>query len=297
MLVKLLISLTLLGGAFGQKNSTGGLVVLNDSFYLTTVNVINRANGTGEGYVLRYSFNGTLLDRVQIGGRAQLPAYHAGGLDTDGTYLYVPLAEYHSGAACGAVPNCTLPGTSYIYLVTPDLKEVKLLFTAPDHVGGLTLSGCDTNVIDGNTWGSRTFYRWSLPDGKLLGKVKNQNYMFEYQDCKALTSCSVQVCSGIKNFQYQRRRDGLVGDQTVSVVGNSTGNIAFQSGGLALVDPVTGIAITQVPVPAILTPLGNGLTINPMWVTNSFNGTTGFRFLFAPDDVKGSVVVVKPRTP
>ena len=46
------------------------------------------------------------------------------GIDTDGKYIYVPLAEYHAGNACGAVStaNCTLPGSSIMYRVTPDLK-------------------------------------------------------------------------------------------------------------------------------------------------------------------------------
>jgi len=46
------------------------------------------------------------------------------GIDTDGEYIYVPVAEYHAGNACGAVSsaNCTLPGTAIMYRVTPDLK-------------------------------------------------------------------------------------------------------------------------------------------------------------------------------
>lgn len=40
------------------------------------------------------------------------------GIDTDGQTIYMPVAEYHSGDVCGAVPNCTLPGTSYMYRVS-----------------------------------------------------------------------------------------------------------------------------------------------------------------------------------
>lgn len=52
----------------------------------------------------------------------------------------------------------------------------------------------------------------------------------------------------------------------------------------------------QVPVTAVLTPGGNTLTTNPVWVADSFNGTSGLHFLFAPDSNNGSVVVTRPVT-
>lgn len=52
----------------------------------------------------------------------------------------------------------------------------------------------------------------------------------------------------------------------------------------------------QVPVTAVLTPGGNILTTNPVWVADSFNRTSGLHFLFAPDSNNGSVVVTRPVT-
>lgn len=54
--------------------------------------------------------------------------------------------------------------------------------------------------------------------------------------------------AGVKNlpWQFPSTTNRFVGDQAVGYVNNTAG-AQFQIGGLALVDPTTGIAVTQVP--------------------------------------------------
>ena len=53
--------------------------------------------------------------------------------------------------------------------------------------------------------------------------------------------------AGVKNlpWQFPSATNRLVGDQALGYVNNTVG-AQFQFGGLALVDPTTGIAVTQV---------------------------------------------------
>ena len=54
-------------------------------------------------------------------------------------------------------------------------------------------------------------------------------------------------CAGVKNlpWQFPSASNRFVGDQAVGYV-NSTVGAQFQIGGLALVDPTSGVATTQV---------------------------------------------------
>ncbi len=51
--------------------------------------------------------------------------FHPGGMDYDGRYLWVPVAEYR--------PN----SQTRIYRVNPRTLAAELVFTAKDHIGGL----------------------------------------------------------------------------------------------------------------------------------------------------------------
>jgi hypothetical protein len=277
---------------------TEGMVLLNNSIYISSVEVLNRSTAAGRGWLFQFDLTGNFVNKVQLGVQ---PVYHPGGIDTDGQYIYVPVAEYHAGNACGAVStaNCTLPGTAIMYRVTPDLKAQEL-FRFPDHLGTVAVGGCgnSTQYLDASNWGSRTIYRFALPNGTLISAVNNQQAFVDFQDCQSLPGCGPMFCSGVKNlpWQFPPGSNRTVGNQATGLVNNTQG-AAFQFGGIALVDPTTGVAINQVPITAVLTPRGNTITTNPACVTDSFNGTSGLRFMFAPDDNNGSVVVTRPMTP
>lgn len=60
-------------------------------------------------------------------------------------------------------------------------------------------------------------------------------------------SADVLCFAGVKNlpWQFPSASNRFVGDQAVGYVNNTVG-AQFQMGGLALVDPTTGVAVTQV---------------------------------------------------
>eukprot|EP00877_Chromochloris_zofingiensis_P003106 jgi/Chrzof1/12797/Cz07g07270.t1 len=325
-----------------------GLVVVDGKYYfLSTVNTINRAQSQGEGYLMKFGADGTLLGQKMY---QKLPAYHPGGIDTDGQTIYMPVAEYHSGDVCGAVPNCTLPGTSYIYLVSyilrcscheghpsrttrlttpcsvcsiaPNPTYLLLtivccvisqeIFSYNDHVGSATLNGCERQPkrLYSATWGSRRIITFRLPagNGRSDNKgndqgndkglsyrvVNNPNKLSDYQDCKALWGCSVALCGGVKDYTYQYNTNGVVGPQFRGGVGGDPLPRRFRIGTLGLLDLNSGVTISEVPIVAVNTPEGEILTTNTVAVQLAEDGKT-IHFLFAPDDVRGSINLYKPR--
>ncbi len=58
-------------------------------------------------------------------------------------------------------------------------------------------------------------------------------------------------------------------------------------------DGVYTMAAMQVPIVAALTPLGEIVTTNTVAVALAEDGKT-INFLFAPDDNKGSITIIRP---
>ena len=67
--------------------------------------------------------------------------YHPGGLDFDGEFLWLPVAEYR--------PN----SSTDIYRVDPTTYDVTKLFTVSDHIGGVVRDQ-KTGHLVGQSWGS-----------------------------------------------------------------------------------------------------------------------------------------------
>ena len=73
-----------------------GMVRIGDAFFVSTVEVTRRREGStdggeGVGHLLHLDASGRLVRRVRLGEGA---IYHPGGLDFDGTHLWVSVAEY-----------------------------------------------------------------------------------------------------------------------------------------------------------------------------------------------------------
>ncbi len=176
-----------------------GLVKLGEFFYLSAVNKIektekldkgpyDRTPGVGVGYLLRFSSNGRLTKQLTIG---EGHRYHPGGIDTDGRYIWVPVAEYRPHSH------------SIIYKI--DLTSWKAIeaFRVDDHIGDLVFNRAQNTLI-GMNWDSKIIYEWNL-EGKLLRKLNNQNDTLAFQDCKYAGKEKI-ICSGVK----QKKRGGLV---------------------------------------------------------------------------------------
>ncbi|MCZ2404955.1 hypothetical protein IV498_17755 [Paenarthrobacter sp. Z7-10] len=104
-----------------------------------------RTPGRGLGHVFVVDADGVLRQDLIIG---EGTMYHPGGIDFDGTNIWVPVAEYRSASS------------SIIHTIDPQSLEIKEKFRVQDHIGWL-VSDPLRGVLYGGSWGSRNFYTWS----------------------------------------------------------------------------------------------------------------------------------------
>lgn len=251
-----------------------GLVKIGDTFYVTSVEIrtptkrfpqlvdgYDRDTGAGQGHLFKFDDKGNLLADLTLG---EGSIYHPGGIDYDGRFIWVPVAEYR--------PN----SRSIVYRVDPTTMKAQEVFRYPDHVGGI-VHNTDDDTLHGVTWGSRRFYRWTL-DGQ--GRVTNadvaseslrkmnRSHYIDYQDCKYLGRREM-LCSGLNN--YQTKKDAP----------------RFSLGGFEVVDLTTNQVTYQVPI-ELWTESGLPMTQNPVWVEPTAGG---LRAYFMPEDEKSTVYV------
>ena len=85
-----------------------GLVKIGDTFFLSSVEVLDRDAGKGIGHLFKMDSTGRRLADLKLGEGA---IYHPGGLDYDGANIWVAVAEYR--------PN----SRSIVYRVDPGHDE------------------------------------------------------------------------------------------------------------------------------------------------------------------------------
>jgi hypothetical protein len=172
--------------------------------------------------------------------------YHPGGIDFDGTWLWVPVAEYRPDSR------------ALIYRVDPRTLKATLVLRVADHIGGL-VRDTDAGMLHGVSWGSRRFYTWAITadgDGDAAAarapRVRlNPSHYIDYQDCK-YAGRGAMLCGGI---------NGMLG-------------------GLDLVDLGDGRPLHQLPV-SLRTAAGVPMTRNPVWFESI---EAGLRIAFMPED-------------
>lgn len=233
-----------------------GFALVRDKIFLSTVEVIeppvrypepvdgyDRSPGKGVGHVLVLDRSGKLLEDIEIG---EGTVYHPGGIDFDGTSVWVPVAEYR--------PN----SRAIVYRLDPESYRVTEQFRVEDHVGGVVRDQV-TGDVHGVSWGSRTMYSWS-PRGRQLSAEANNDHMLDYQDC-SYVGWRKQLCSGI------------------TALPTAQGG-TYELGGLALRDLEDGRIVHELPFPRFST-AGHVLTRNPV-ALEVVDGR--LRMLAAPDD-------------
>jgi hypothetical protein len=251
-----------------------GMVKIGDKFYVSAVEVRvptkrlsppidghDRDAGEGVGHLFKIDSAGHLLADLALGERA---IYHPGGIDYDGTNIWVPVAEYR--------PN----SRSIVYQVDPATMKATDVLRFADHIGGI-VHNTDDNTLHGVSWGSRRFYRWSLDRN---GRVTNANvapealrrlntsHYLDYQDCK-YAGRDRMLCTGVTEFRQ------------------AAGATPFRLGGLDLIDLRDGRPVHQVPVP-IWTAGGLDMTHNPVWIESSGDG---LRAYFMPEDDRSTIYI------
>ena len=251
-----------------------GMVKIGDTFYVSSVETkvpttrfpkpvggFDRDPGQGIGHLFKIDRTGKLLADLTLG---EGTMYHPGGIDYDGTNIWVPVGEYRPDSR------------SIIYRVDPQRMQAAEVFRFADHIGAI-VHNTDDDTLHGASWGSRRFYRWMLDrDGKVTNadmppdklRVTNPSHYVDYQDCKYAGGRRM-LCTGVA--EIRKRPDTM----------------PFRLGGLDLVDLTDGRPLHQVPV-LLWTAGGLDMTHNPTWIEPT---ATGLRGYFMPEDNTSTIYV------
>jgi hypothetical protein len=251
-----------------------GMVKIGDMLFVSSVEIkvptkrfpqpvdgYDRDPGEGVGHLFKIDTKGNLVAQITLG---EGSVYHPGGIDYDGRYIWVPVAEYR--------PN----SRSIVYRVDPQTMKAEEMFRFDDHVGGL-VRDTDDNSLHGVSWGSRRFYRWPLDQsgkptnaGEAPEKLRrlNTSHYLDYQDCKYAGSHRM-LCSGVT--EMRTTPDGPI----------------FRLGGLDVVSLADGRPLFQTPV-LLWTASGYDMTHNPVWIETSEAGLRGY---FMPEDDKSVLYI------
>ncbi|WP_428909736.1 DUF6454 family protein [Niallia sp. Krafla_26] len=241
-----------------------GMTKVGDLYFMSSVEIIegttryeqpidgyDRSPGKGKGHLFVFNEQGELLEDIELG---EGDMYHPGGIDYDGKFIWVPVAEYR--------PN----SESIVYKVNAETLEVEEAFRADDHIGGIVKND-KSQKLHGVSWGSRLFYEWNHK-GKQLNVEDNPSHFVDYQDCES-TGNGQMICSGITNLP------------------NPANNNSFQLGGLALLDLKNNDILHEVPVTE-LSPKGNVITRNPVFLEKA---EEEIKLYAVPDDDDASLLI------
>jgi hypothetical protein len=243
-----------------------GMVKIGDTYIVSSVEVRvppkrlpaaaaadghDRDTGEGVGHLFKINGAGELLADVKLG---EGTIYHPGGIDFDGTNIWVPVAEYRPHSR------------SIVYRVSPETMTVTKMFTVDDHIGAI-VHDRETNTLHGVSWGSRRFYSWT-DAGKETQRRENPSHYIDYQDCKSIPPKHM-LCTGLADLR------------------RAADTPAFRLGGLELIDLADGRPIHQVPL-LLWTTTGLPMTQNPSWFEPT---ATGLRAFFMPEDDNSTIYI------
>ena len=231
-----------------------GLAFAADHIFLSSVEVleapvpvsdsVGSTAGRGVGHVFVVDRDGELVEDILLGAGDM---YHPGGIDFDGSDIWVPVGEYRPG------------GQSMMLSVDPQTFQVRERFQVRDSIGW-AISDSGTGTIYGGNWGSRRFYAWGQ-DGQEREQWENPSSFIDYQDAQ-FAGNGHAICSGI------------------AVLPQPDGSREYELGGLAIVDFTNRRIVHETPL-QIFSRAGHVLTRNPFALTLESDGL----FLHvAPDD-------------
>lgn len=151
-----------------------GLAVTEDNYYVSSVDKEGE-----QGWLFRVDRDTlSLQDTIELTDGAMI---HPGGIQMDGTYLWIPNAEYDRD------------GPTEILGLDPQSLDAVKAFLVDDHIGLIASNGTDR--LYGANWDSPNFYVWDW-DGNLIQKVDSPTSV-AYQDCEFLDP--LLVCGGTKS--------------------------------------------------------------------------------------------------
>jgi hypothetical protein len=257
-----------------------GMVKIGDTIFVSSVEVrvrptrvtqptggYDRDTGEGVGHLFKIDKTGDLVADLRLG---EGTMYHPGGIDYDGTHIWVSVAEYR--------PN----SRSIVYRVDPRSLTATEVFRFADHLGAI-VHNTDDNTLHGVSWGSRRFYRWTIGAGGRVTnadappdrlRTLNPSHYVDYQDCKYAGGRRM-LCTGVTELR------------------SGPDAAPFRLGGLDLIDLVSSRPVHQVPV-LLWTSSGLDLTHNPVWIEPT---ATGLRGYFMPEDDRSTLYIHEVETP
>lgn len=239
-----------------------GMAVVGERLFISSVEVIDRRKSEGKGHLFECDMAGKLLRQIRLEEDA---VYHPGGIDFDGRYLWVPVAEYRSDSR------------AVVFRVDPKSMNAVRVFEFADHLGGILRDG-KSNALIANSWGSRRFYRWSMTEGapsdpKSPMVRANPSHYVDYQDGQWLRGTNLMLCGGLRGYRVPGRGKGT-----------------FPLGGVGLIETDTLDVVHEIPIP-IWTEGGGAMTQNPFYATAT---EEGLRFYFMPEDNESTIYVYEP---
>ena len=227
-----------------QTFHTEGLAITPDHLFLSAVEILqptqkypspvdghDRTPGKGVGHLFVTDRQGHLQKDIVLG---EGDRYHPGGIDFDGTSVWVPVAEYRPDSA------------AIVYRVDVTSLKVHRQFDVADHIGGIVLDKTTGRLV-GNTWGSRKFYEWR-PDGRQIDSWDNTSFFIDYQDCQYVPTAKM-ICGGVTNLP-----------QTPTAGGAGS---TYELGGMAMMDLHTHAVRRELPFQQ-WSSAGHVMTRNPL---------------------------------
>lgn len=259
-----------------------GMVKIGEIFFVSSVEVreppkrypapvegYDRTTGEGRAHLFRIAADGSLLDDVILGEGSM---YHPGGIDFDGRWIWIPVAEYRPDSR------------AMVYRVDPRTLKATEVLRVADHIGAV-VHDPDTQMLHGVSWGSRRFYRWNLAGDSLAAvdaanapeRTANASHYVDYQDCR-YAGRRRMLCTGVAEIRQPLARSG------------------FRLGGMDLVDLGDGRPLHQIPV-LLWTETGLDMTHNPVWIEAAdLSEGPGLRAWFMPEDDRSTIYVYEVPT-
>ena len=241
---------------------TQGMLKIGDTFYLTAVRVTrppkykgkgrNRTvqdEGAGIGYLFHFDQKGNLIKQTELGEGA---AFHPGGMDYDGQYIWIPITKYYPYSE------------SIIVRVDPMTLEVEKMATIDDSIGAI-IHDTDNQTLIGMNWDAREFLYWPLNQQKEI--IHPEKKAAELQVSNKQSSLAIQDAKYIG--QNQLLGFGLTN------LGNGK-----RIGGFEIRDTRNQALLHQLPL-SLKTTKGIFMTNNPCTVERT---PKGLRFYFIPED-------------
>jgi hypothetical protein len=172
-----------------------GMVKVGNEYWMSSVEVkggwlarvlhlLHLAPEKGVGHLFRFDQQGKLLGDLKLGDGAM---YHAGGIDFDGQYLWIPVAEYRANSQ------------ALIYKVDPTTMKAEVAFQFPDHLGAVARNP-DDNTLHAVSWNAEKLYTWQLDDPGAAPKMTyNDGRSVDYQDMHHLGN-NLVLASGYRGL-------------------------------------------------------------------------------------------------